>query len=416
VSTDIIDMITTIPLWVVVIVRAYRWPEAPGKRAILATFFALAVGATLRLSVFEEALAALFGNPDTAELPKHISVMVACACLVGWVESIVPPREQEPVWRKWITVRPRQVILAVACFGATVVFPFSAPGIIAPDGSRDYISAQYGNWAGTTHLALYLLTMGAALAPSALLCWTVARRTTDRLFRICMRLMAAGAAVGAIYPLYRLSYLVCGFADWSYPLPEGVFHLGGSLIQMATLLLVMAGSSVRLAEQSRRIRKRRRGILALRPLWEDMVSVLPQNVISERLKSVPSRREERYNIRDLYGRLDTRIVDISDGSFELLPWISADLYQAALAQARAAGLHGREARAAREALCLRVARAKATDGEPFADEPAHQVLSLRNCIALNTHWLTRVAHHYTSPQLDDAVTALTDHTPQKVAA
>ncbi|MFK0279451.1 MAB_1171c family putative transporter [Streptomyces sp. NPDC090499] len=414
---DIIDLFTTIPLWVVVAVRIYNRPTTPGQRSFLAMFLALTVGATLRLSPVENVLASLTGIKDAAVLPKHLVVMLASTLLLGWVESVVPPREVEPAWRRWVGFKPRMAALSLFSIAAIVAFPFAEPAIIAADGSRDFASAQYGDVAGTVHLTVYLLSIGSAMVPSVLLFLTVARRTDDRLLRLCMRLMALGAAVGSFYPVYRISFLLCGFTGWTYPLSEAEFHLGGSVIQLVTILFVIVGSSVRAADFALRAFRMRRGLIALRPLWEELVSVLPPDLVRRRLQDGTSAQEERRRLRDLYGRLDQRVVDISDASFDLLPWVSQDLHRDALTEARAAGLHGAEARAAREALCLRIARQKAVDGEPHAAQPAMTVLSLRNDLLLNSMWLTRVAHHYASPALADAVAKLTAaYTPQEVTA
>ncbi|MER6109273.1 DUF6545 domain-containing protein [Streptomyces hirsutus] len=416
-TDDVIDLCTTIPLWVVVAVRAYHWPRTPGKRAILGTFTALAIGATLRLSYLEDALVHLTGLKDAAVLPKHLAVIVACHVLVGWLDAVVPRREQDRVWRRWLAIKPRRIVLAAALLTASAAFPFAEPSVIASDGSRDFATAQYGDVAGTAHLAVYLMSMGAALAPSALLCLAVARRTDDRLLRLCMRLMAAGTAAGAFYPVYRLTFLLCGFTGWTYPLDADAFHRGGSLIQAATLLPILAGSSVRAAELMLRAVRLRRGLILLRPLWEELVSVLPPDTVRSRLQTTPSAREEHRRLRDLYGRLDERVVDISDAVLELRDWVSADLHREALTAARTAGLHGANARAAREALCLRVARMKAIDGEPYPARPAETVLSLRDDLQANAGWLALVAHHYTSPRLTHAATQLAGQTtPQEVTA
>ncbi|MFF7169750.1 MAB_1171c family putative transporter [Streptomyces pseudovenezuelae] len=414
---DIIDLFTTIPLWVVVAVRIYNRPTTPGQRSFLAMLLALAVGATLRLSSVEDVLAALTGIKDAAVLPKHLVIMLASTLLLGWVESVVPPREHEPAWRRWVGFKPRMIALSSFGVAAIAAFPLAKPAVIAPDGSRDFASGQYGDVAGTVHLTVYLLSIGSALVPSILLYLTVARRTDDRLLRLCMRLMALGATVGSFYPVYRISFLAYGFTNWTYPLSEEEFHLGGSVIQLVTIAFVIVGSSVRAVDFVLRAIRQRRGLIALRPLWEELVSVLPPDVVVRRLKEVPSAQEERHRIRDLYGRLDQRIVDISDASHELLPWVSKDLHHGALIEARTAGFHGAEARAAREALCLRVARKKAVDGEPYATRRPGTVLSLRNDLLLNSIWLSRVAHHYASPALSDAADRLSGaNTPQEVTA
>ncbi|MFG2408713.1 MAB_1171c family putative transporter [Streptomyces brevispora] len=415
-TDDLIELCTTVPLWLVVAVRAYYWPTTPGKRAILATFFALAVGSTLRFSYIEDALVNLTGLQDAAVLPKHLAVMLSCTLLVGWVESVVPPSTVEPAWRRWVAVKPRLITVALASLAAAAVFPHAAPSVTAPDGSRDFASAQYGDVAGSIHLSLYLLSMGAALLPSSLLCLTVAKRTDDRLLRLCMRLMAAGAAVGTLYPLYRISFLVCGFTGLEYPLSEGAFHLGGSLLPLVTITLVLVGSSVRAVELLLRASRQRRGLIALRPLWQELVSVLPPDTILRHLKAGTSPDHDRRHFRDLYGRLDERVVDISDACFELLPWISEDLHHRALVEARAAGLHGADARAAREALCLRVARMKAIEGQDYAARPAGALLSLRNDLLSNALWLTQVSRHYVSAQLAAAAAELGQDVPQKVTA
>jgi hypothetical protein len=404
-------------LWVVVAVRIYIRPTTPGQRSFLAMILALTIGATLRISVIADALADLTGITDAAVLPKHLIVMLASTLLLGWVESVVPPREKEPAWRRWVTFKPRMIMLGAFSIAAIAAFPFAKPAVIAPDGSRDFASGQYGDVAGTVHLSVYLLTIAAALVPSVFLYLTVARRTDDRLMRLCMRIMATGAAVGSFYPVYRISFLVCGFTHWTFPLSEGQFQLGGSLIQMVTILFVIVGSSVRAVDFVIRGVRHRRGLIALRPLWVELVSVLSPQIIASRLEDGSSPREDRRRFGDLYDRLDRRVVDISDGCFELLPWIGKDLHRDALIEARAAGLHGAAARAAREALCLRVARMKAVEGAAYADQPAGTVLSLRNDLLANSLWLARVAHHYASPDLADATARLAGQTTlQEVTA
>ncbi|NUL25961.1 MAB_1171c family putative transporter [Streptomyces lunaelactis] len=406
-TDDIIDLLTTVPLWAVVAFRVYARPKTSGQWAILWTFTTLAVAATLRLTVIEHGIADLTGVHDLAILPKHLLVMLSCFLLLGWVESVVPPRDPEPAWRRWTGLKHRMGLYAATGIAGAVTFPYAAPSVKAPDGSTDFATPQYGDVAGTLHLSMYLLPMGIALSMSALLCITAARRTDVRLLRLCMRLMAAGAGVGALYPVYRLTFLACGLTGWTYPLSEGEFHRGGSLIQAVTILLVIAGSSVRAADVLLRAIRYRRGLIALRPLWQELVSVLPPDAILDHFKNGTSPKDDRRRLRDLYGRLDERVVEISDATFELLPWISKDLHRQALAAARAAGLHGADARAAREAICLRVARMKAVDGEEYALRPAGQLLSLRNDLLTNAAWLAKVAHHYTSTRLAEAAAELT---------
>ncbi|ATM24794.1 hypothetical protein SMD44_p20011 (plasmid) [Streptomyces alboflavus] len=414
-TDDLIDLSTTIPLWVVVAVRVYKRPSTSGQRAFLATMVILAIGATLRLSAVEDLFADATGLQDAAVLPKHLAIMVACTILLGWVDSVVPRGEREP-WRRWVAFRPRVAVLAVFSIVATAAFPYAAPAITAADGSKDFASAQYGDVAGTVHLVCYLLSMAAALAPAAFLYFTVARRTNDRLLRLCMRFLGLGAFAGCLYPAYRISYLAFGFASWKYPLSEPAFHLGGSLFQFVTITFVLIGSSVRAVDLVVRGIRQRRGLIALRPLWVELVSVLPPDAILRHLKKGSSPHDDRLRLGDLYGRLDERVVDISDAVFELLPWVSEDLRREALIAARGAGLHGAEARAAREAICLRVARLKAVQGESYAVRPASTLLTLRHDLLANASWLARVSRHYTSPHIAEIANTLSGHTATRQEA
>ncbi|GGR75040.1 hypothetical protein GCM10010252_11790 [Streptomyces aureoverticillatus] len=112
---------------------------------MLATFIALAIGTTLRLSPLEHAIASITGVRDAAVLPKHLSPMVGCLFLVGWVDSAVPPRTPEPRWRRLAGLKPRLVLGALAVTAAIAIFPGSAPARLAPSGDTDFINSQWGD-------------------------------------------------------------------------------------------------------------------------------------------------------------------------------------------------------------------------------------------------------------------------------
>ncbi|MGW2550019.1 MAB_1171c family putative transporter [Streptomyces sp. NPDC001635] len=408
-TDDIIDLLTIVPLWAVVAFRIYSRPKSPGQWAIFWTFVALAAGATLRLTFIEHGLITLTGIRDMAVLPKHLLVMLSCVLLLGWVESAVPPRDPEPRWRRFTGLKYRMGLFVATGIIATVAFPYARPSVKAPDGSYDFITPQLGDPAGTLHMAMYLLPMGIALSMSAALCFTAARRSDARLMKLCMGLMGAGATAGALYPLYNLSMLLSGIIGWTYPLSEAQFHRGAALMQMVTIILVIAGSSVRAADALIRTVRYRRALLALRPLWQELASILPPDQIRQHFENGTSLKDDRRRLRDLYGRLDERVVEISDACHMLLPWVSDDLPAQALEAVHALGLQGADAEAAQEALCLRVARIKAVDGEPYATLPAVSLLSLPDDTLASALWLARVAEYYTSPQLADAVTTFAGH-------
>ncbi len=52
------------------------------------------------------------------------------------------------------------------------------------------------------------------------------------------------------------------------------FDTGGSLLEIATILLVIAGSSIRAVDILIRGLRNRRALIGLRPLWVDLVCLL----------------------------------------------------------------------------------------------------------------------------------------------
>lgn len=407
---DAIALLTIVPLWGVCLYRL-RHRDTAGKRALLYTFLTLAVGATLRLSGISALLDDLTGIQNSAILPKHLSVSISCVLLTGWVDSCVLPRVPEPRWRKLTSPRARMVVMALATTGLCGLFPFTAPADATPDGDVNFIGAQGGHLLGTAYLAFYLLPMAFALLLCALLCRVASHHPdSTRLFKLCMRFMAVGCWFGAVYPWYRGFFLVYGLTGAPFPLDADAVDKVASLIQVATILPVIAGSSVRVVDMVADRIRYRRWLIAIRPLWLDLIAVLPEDVMAAKLTVAPSGVADRWRIRDLWHRLDQRVLEISDAAYELLPWIDGDLPRHGLAAARASGLHGKDARAAAEAVCLRIARrAAAQDAPPAEDRPAapYSPIRMSTDLATNARWLARVAGHYTSPLLDEIEETLT---------
>ncbi|MFI5664380.1 DUF6545 domain-containing protein [Streptomyces sp. NPDC051684] len=285
---------------------------------------------------------------------------------MGWVDSVVPPRDPEPWWRKLAGLKVRLVFGAVSAVAAIAMFGGSAPARIAPNGDTDFINGQFGDVAGTAYLALYLVPIGVALALSTALCMAAAARNPRGAYRRCMKLMALGCFIGISYPLYRLLYLSYGLDGVEFPLDGDTFDMGGSLLQIATILPVVIGSSIRGIDLVARARRSRQALIRLRPMWADLACVLGTDKIRGYLLHGASPARDRWGLRHAYERLDERIVDISDAAFELLPWIEPDLPARSLSAARAHGIQGDDAEAAAVAACLHLARRRAVDGEPTA--------------------------------------------------
>ncbi|NGO66996.1 MAB_1171c family putative transporter [Streptomyces boncukensis] len=412
-SEDLLNLLMVIPLWLVVAFRTYvrngRSEPNPGQDALLFTFATLALAATLRVPSVVHALADATGVRDIAILPRHLAVMASCLLLVGWVDSATPPHNPKPWWRRLAGPRPRLIFGVITAGAAIVTFGGAAPVPLAANGDVDFTAGQYGDTDGTVYLLLYLVPIGVALALSAALCHAAATRAAPGAYRICMRLMAAGCVIGGSYPLFRITYLTYGLTGSEFPLTAAEFDLVGTLIPLATILPVIAGSSIRGFDVVGRARRNRRALIRLRPLWADLVFVLSPDKIRDYLANGTSPAHDRWRLRGAYNRLDARVVDISDAAFELLPWIDEDLPARALAVARAHGLTADDANAAATALCLRVARRRAVDGEPPAcPSTVEPLLELRDDQEANAQWLTSVSTYYAFEWLDGLEKELTE--------
>ncbi|MEV0735486.1 DUF6545 domain-containing protein [Streptomyces sp. NPDC050549] len=364
----------------------------------------LACAATLRLSYLERVVPKWTGVGDLAVLVKHLALILSSVLLWRWVDSIATEAGPRRWWRRLTTTRPRTLTAVVAIAAASALFPFTAPAVVEDDGNRNFIEAQSGHLAGTAYLAAYLGTMALALAFSGALCAVAARAARgsgQRMFSACMYLMSLGCWIGVGYSLFRGSYLVYGLTGVAYPMSAETVDQVSSLVQVVAIGLILAGVSVRGWENAAHLVRRRHRLIALRSLWQELVSVLPAEAVVRILAEAPSRSHDRYNVRDLWRRLDQRVLAIGDSALEVLPWITADLPRRALQAAHACGLRTEDAEAAAQAFCLRTGRRGCADDEPRADSPlAVPLLSMGNDLDTNATWLARVARHYHSPLMD----------------
>jgi uncharacterized membrane protein len=406
---------TIVPLWTWCLWRIGYLRSTRGQRELWAVLALLAFAATLRLNYVEDGVIAWTGVDDLSILVKHLALILSSILLWRWVDSIAAHAGPRRGWQRLTAARPRAATAVVAIAAACVMFPFAEPSIIEADGNRNFIGAQQGDLAGSMYLAIYLGTMALALAVSGALCAVAARSARSsgqRTFSACMYLMSSGCWIGVGYACFRGSYLVYGLTDAAYPMSAETADEISSFVQVVAIGLILVGVSVRGWENATRVVRRRRWLIALRSLWQELVSVLPAETIARVLAEVPSAARDQYNLRGLWQRLDKRVLDISDSALEVLPWIASDLPRQALEAARAHGLQGRDAEAAAQALCLRTGRRGLADHEPHADTSlTSPLLTMGNDLDANAAWLTRVARYYHSPLMDTLEARITTRNP-----
>ncbi|KPI15708.1 hypothetical protein OK074_2153 [Actinobacteria bacterium OK074] len=404
IDDDVIALCTIVPLWAWCLSRIGYLRGTRGQRELWVVLALLTCAATLRLGYVERDVARWTGVDDLAVLVKHLAVILSSVLLWRWVDSVAADAGPRRWWQRLTAARPRTLTAVLAVATVIALFPFTAPSLVEPDGDKDFIGAQSGHLPGSAYLTAYLGTMALALAFSgalSALAARAARRSGQRMFSACMYLMSAGCWTGVGYCFFRGSYLFYGLVDARYPLSAEAADQDSSFIEVASIGLILAGVSVRGWEAAARLVQRRRLLIALRPLWQELVSVLPAEAIVRVLSEAPSRTRDHYDLRGLWNRLDQRVLDISDSALEVLPWVTADLPRQAREAAHAHGLRGDDAEVAAQALCLRTGRRGCADDTPRVGLPlALPLLTLSTDLDAAAAWLSRVARRYHSPLMD----------------
>ncbi|MCH5677972.1 hypothetical protein MKW14_40485 [Streptomyces sp. CME 23] len=263
----------------------------------------LACGATLRLSYVERGVTKWTGVDDLAVLVKHLAVILSSVLLWRWVDSVAAAAGARRWWQRLTTALPRTITAVTAVVAVGVLFRFTAPSLVEADGDRNFIGAQSGDPEGTAYLSAYLGTMALALTFSGALCAVAARaawRSGQRMFSVCMHLMSLGCWMGVGYAFFRGSYLAYGLVGAAYPMSAADADQLASLIEVVAIGLILAGVSFRGWETATRMVQRQRLLTALRPLWQELVSVLPAEAIVRVLAEAPSLLRDRYDPRGLW--------------------------------------------------------------------------------------------------------------------
>ncbi|WP_167163066.1 DUF6545 domain-containing protein [Streptomyces sp. MBT27] len=388
-----------IPLWTVVIWRASTLLKTPGQRALWACFVFLAIAATLRLSGIETWVIDITGVDEVVSVSKHIAVILGGLLMLRWVDSSAPEAEPTPMWRRLAHDRPRNIVAVVGVVAAIATAPLASPAIIENGTHRVFLEAQYSHLGGTISLAPYILISGISMVMSGYLSTLAARRYGKRLLKVCMGIFTVGCWSGALYFGFVGAYLLYGLTGADAPISLALVQVVGNLTQLLCIVGLAVGSSVKGFDAMMNLKRFRRWLIDLRPLWGGLASVLPADAVEDVLhKSATTEAYDRRNIRRLYERLDDRVIVIVDAALGVSPWIAEDLPGRALAAAKAEGLTGNDARAAAEAVCLRIARDARRDGQDPAEHPTEiPPLTLGKDTEDSAPWLSQVSHYYQLP-------------------
>nr|WP_042183124.1 MAB_1171c family putative transporter [Kibdelosporangium sp. MJ126-NF4]CEL15372.1 RacC protein [Kibdelosporangium sp. MJ126-NF4]CTQ95589.1 RacC protein [Kibdelosporangium sp. MJ126-NF4] len=320
--------------------------RGPKQRAVWRIFLSFAVIKTVSLPPVAAAVHGAFGaNADT--LLQHLLAIVAgvnLLCFVAYITGRQP--------------RTYQLLLGLGvALTLITLFALASHGI---HGSAEHLLAERETSpAAIAYWMLLEAYLGTVLCTGGLLIWRVSRASPTNLLRVGLWLMCAGAAINALFAVYKSGYILANAAGVRMP-TAAVAAVSDAMLPTSGLLIV-SGVLLPTWTVVRELIGVHRSMRALAPLWHTMRTTCPQVIlyVSERLPSADGV------LATARLRLYRRLIEIRDGMLELRQYVSPGITGVALDYLAAQGIHGRQAAVLAEACWIEVAlRRKNAGMEP----------------------------------------------------
>jgi hypothetical protein len=336
----IIWILVIFPLWLVVVARTPVAINQPRSRPLYFAFFALAISLT---SIRTEAATWLVENTGDERLPdliKHVFGMVAIYGILLWIISVIPKSANDAdlrVYQRIALGQGRNIITAMAVVASLICFPFmatdakitqaTAPSatqdLIEPGHKLDRVFDQIGHPIGAASLEIFQIYLAFGMILCSLMCldaYRLARRTT---LGAGMALVSVGCASGFCYAAIRFSYLLLLMVGVA--MPQWILEVSTNLFVIISVLCIVTGTSVPMMERVANMWSYRASLIKLRPLWEEVTTAIPGVLLRG---PQPTRRHDRWGLRNLYARRQRRAVEIRDALLALQQWASGSLDEA----------------------------------------------------------------------------------------
>ncbi|ALG07085.1 MAB_1171c family putative transporter [Kibdelosporangium phytohabitans] len=310
--------------------------RGPKQRAVWRIFLAFAVIRTIALPPVTGAVQDVLGaNADT--LLQHLLAIVAGVNLLRFVAYITGRQPTR-----------YQVLLGLSVALALVgLFALAGHGI---HGSAEQLLAQRDtNPAVIAYWMLLEVYLGTVLCTGGLLIWRVSRASPTNLLRVGLWLMCVGAAINAVFAVYKSAYILANAAGLRMP-TELVAAISDSMLPLSGLLIV-SGVLLPAWTVVRELVGLHRSMRALAPLWHTMRTTFPQVIlyVSERLPIADGV------LATARLRLYRRLIEIRDGMLELRQYVPPGVHGEAVEYLATQGIHGHQAAVLAEACWIEVA-------------------------------------------------------------
>jgi hypothetical protein len=239
--------------------------------------------------------------------------------------------------------------------GSTAMVVSVVPWVVDPPAARPaalvgpYPFYYDDTWRSLVHWAAFLVILGWALASCTWREALVSRDITDPHARVGVRLVAAGTAIGLLHVAAHAAAVVVwqvghGREQVGWEIAADTTTLSAS---MAVIILGVLWARLRYAAEDVRTR---RDVRLLKDHWAHLISVIPEVSPWPQATARPAGTPEQLHWQR--SRLATEIHDASRALVALVPETVQDRIAGRIA---AAGLHGHQAVAATEHVCLHLA-------------------------------------------------------------
>jgi len=348
-------LVPPVLLWLYVLARWDAVREGRTQRALLLTFAAAAVGATLDVSAVAQWLDRLTDvGANVAQLVKHIALLVAAAGAHEVVRSFaLPPERAVAGARSRLAVFVAAAAVLVALFALAPVHGAEAPELTVRYATEPVMLAYW---------AVFLAFLSSALLSMVKITTWYLRHAAPSVLRTGLVAIGLGAALGLAYAAHKVLYLTLRVTGATTgPIVRTVEGVGSGLLAAGTVLLVAGCSWPALAERPlvRRVAAHRAHRI-LQPLWRDLTATTPAEALDT-------------GERDVEASLYDRVIEIRDAELALRPWAPPNLAERARSAALELGVPARHLDAATEAACLEVARRRKSRGARPVCAPVAEV-------------------------------------------
>ncbi|MFC4147269.1 MAB_1171c family putative transporter [Micromonospora mangrovi] len=372
-----LDAVVLILLWLTVVLRTPSLLRGPVHRVVWLVFLGLALAKTIVFAPVTRLINEVSGRPDLITLIHHLLGVVAAVAVLRFVALVTDMDAVRP--RAPQRVKVSGLVVSVVL---TLLFFLSDQGIEVDLDAL--LSAPRMSVPTVLYWLVLEVYLGAALALATLLFWRIANKSTAKLLRIGLRIIALGTLLNTGYALVKITFILIHAAGEELPLRSAAGVLDLVLALVAALIVV--GGALPASALVWRIVRAHRTVGALSPLWRLMRSLFPDVVLPYR----QDRRRALVDHGEIRLLLYRRIIEIRDGILQLGAFVPAGAAEEALRFVRDAGVDETDESALAEACRIELGVRRMRAGSPPRSGRDELVAGGAN-IEEESEWLSRVS-------------------------